>query len=98
MEMEIQAPKYEVLLDQPATEDGFYRVKILEGEFTGAVFSFGKVAFPNEEDNVMSFEYNLETDKPENIKDLENTIGNILTSLIMNAIKNSELVFKGGTE
>lgn len=96
--MEIQAPKYQVLLDQEPTEDGFYRVKILEGDFADTIFNFGKVEFPNEEENIMSFEYNIETAKPENIQEFETTIGNILTSLIMDAIKNSELVFKGGTE
>lgn len=90
---------YEVLTD--VTEDGFYKVKILSGKFDGCVFNFGKVEFPNEDEPILSFEYNhLEGDNggEDSKKEYETTIGNILVELLRKALENRELIFTGGTE
>ncbi len=90
---------YEVLPD--ATTDGFYKVKILSGKYSGCVFNFGKVEFPNEEEPILSFEYNHlegENGGEDSKKEYETTIGNILVELIRKAIENRELIFTGGTE
>lgn len=90
---------YEVSTD--VTEDGFYKVKILSGKFSGCVFNFGKVEFPNENEPILSFEYNHldgENGGEDSKKEYETTIGNILVELIRKAIENRELIFTGGTE
>jgi len=87
---------YEVLPE--VNDEGFYKVKILSGDFTGCVFNFGKVAFPNFEEAVMSFEYNLLEGKADDKAKFENTIGDILVALIVKAIENKDLIFKGGTD
>ena len=90
---------YEVLPE--ATENGFYKIRILSGKFTGCLFNFGKVEFPNEDEPVLSFEYNhLDGDNggEESKKEYETTIGNILVEVLRKAIENRELIFTGGTE
>jgi hypothetical protein len=90
---------YEVLPD--VTEEGFYKVKILSGNFNGCVFNFGKVEFPNEDEPILSFEYNHlegENGGEDSKKEYETTIGNILVELLRLALENRELIFTGGTE
>jgi hypothetical protein len=95
-EIGFEAESFEVTED--TNDAGFYKVKLSSGQFTGVVFNFGKVSFPNEEEAVISFEYDVlegsvaEADKPL----FEKTIGDILIKIIADSIKNKELVFKGG--
>jgi hypothetical protein len=87
---------YEVMPE--ITEDGFYKIKILSGEFSGCVYTFGKVEFPDENEPILSFDYNLIEGKVDDKKKFENTIGDILVQLLQKAIEQKELIFKGGTD
>lgn len=90
---------YEILPE--VNEEGFYKVKILSGDFNGCVFNFGKVEFPNENEPILSFEYNHlegESGGEDKKKEYETTIGNILVELIRKAIESRELIFTGGTD
>ena len=87
---------YEVMPE--ITEDGFYKIKILSGEFSGCVYTFGKVEFPDENEPILSFDYNLIEGKVDDRKKFENTIGDILVQLLQKAMEQKELIFKGGTD
>ena len=92
--------RYEVSPD--TTLDGYYKVAIrdYESEFNNVVFNFGAVEFPDENEPILRFDYNIiEGDvKVNKQKDFENTIGDILVELIEQALKNKDLIYKGGTD
>ena len=92
--------RYEVSPD--TTLDGYYKVAIrdYECEFNNVVFNFGAVEFPDENEPILRFDYNIiEGDvKLNKQKDFENTIGDILVELIEQALKNKDLIYKGGTD
>jgi hypothetical protein len=88
--------EYTVLPD--ATEEGFYKVKIQSGEFTGIIFNFGKVEFPDENEPILKFEYNLLEGAVEDSRKqiFEKTMGDMLVDLLRKAMEQKEISFKGG--
>ncbi len=87
---------YEVLPE--VNDDGFYKIKILSGEFSGCLFNFGRVEFPDENEPVLSFDYNLLEGVAADKEKFETTIGDILVQLLQKALDNQELIFKGGSD
>jgi hypothetical protein len=92
--------RYEVSPD--ATLDGYYMVAIrdFESQFNDVVFNFGAVEFPDENEPILRFDYNIiEGDvKANKKKEFEQTIGDILVELIEQALKKQELIYRGGTD
>ena len=92
--------RYEVSKD--TTQDGYYMVAIrdYDSEFNDVVFNFGAVEFPDEDQPILRFDYNiLEGDvKVHKQKEFENTIGDILVELIEQALTKQELIYRGGTD
>lgn len=87
---------YEVLPE--VNDDGFYKIKILSGEFSGCLFNFGRVEFPDENEPILSFDYNLLEGVAADKEKFETTIGDILVQLLQKALDNQELIFKGGSD
>jgi len=92
--------RYEVSKD--TTQDGYYMVAIrdYDSEFNGVVFNFGAVEFPDEDQPVLRFDYNIiEGDvKVDRKVYFEQTIGDILVELIEQALQKQELIYRGGTD
>jgi hypothetical protein len=91
-------PNYQIRFDEEPDSKDHYKIIIIDGAWAGAVFTIGSVRFPDEDKPILQFDYDLETPTPENnIKDLENTIGDILVDMIQRGLEKQELVYKGGT-
>jgi hypothetical protein len=92
--------RYEVSPD--TTQDGYYMVAIRDHdcEFNDVVFNFGAVEFPDEDQPILRFDYNIiEGDVKVNRKvAFEQTIGDILVELIEQALTKQELIYRGGTD
>lgn len=92
--------RYEVSKD--TTQDGYYMVAIrdYDSEFNDVVFNFGAVEFPDEDQPVLRFDYNIiEGDvKVDRKVYFEQTIGDILVELIEQALQKQELIYRGGTD
>ncbi|CAB4127296.1 hypothetical protein UFOVP84_116 [uncultured Caudovirales phage] len=86
--------------------DGMHGIQFTDGEFNGIIFSYGKVEFPETDDNdnddaaKLSFDYDvhdnagLEYDKDK----FEQYLGDFLVQLIMYGIKNNDIVYTGGID
>lgn len=88
--------EYTILPD--ATEDGFYKVKINSGEFAGIIFNFSKVEFPDEDEPVLKFEYNVLEGTVDKLtkETFETTLGDMLVDLLLKGIESKEISYKGG--
>lgn len=73
-------------------------LEILEGEFKGTIFSFGKVEFPDPEEPVLSFEYTLHQGyvSEDNKQTFKTCLGDILVNILEESLKDKTTVFKGG--
>ena len=81
-------------------EDAAWCVRVLKGEFTETVFQFGAIRLNGEDlDDIstqMTFNFELISSPIENLSEknipLQNHVGDILLSVLEDAIKNKELV------
>lgn len=83
--------------------DGMHAIQFTDGKFNGIIFSYGKVEFPETDDNdnaKLSFDYDvhddagLEYDKDE----IEHYLGDFLIQLIISGIKKNNLSYTGGVD
>lgn len=89
------------VLDEKVND--WHVIQINEGEFNGVKFTLGEIKFADEPNDdgtyTLSFDYNLVDDyNISNKKEFETLIGDIVTSLLENAVKEADLLLKGGTE
>ena len=85
-------PEYKIFpLDESAETSQVAGIGILEGEFQGVGFKFGKVGFTEDQESPMvHFEYVVYTDhefKGAKLKRFETMIGDLLVEAIVNAAK-----------
>lgn len=83
--------------------DGLHGIQFTDGKFNGIIFSYGKVSFPETEDDdtpKLAFDYEvhdnagLEYDKDE----FEQHLGDFLVQLIMYGIKKNDISYTGGID
>jgi hypothetical protein len=89
------------VLDEKVND--WHVIEINEGDYDGIKFTLGEIKFaetPNPDDTyTLSFDYNLIEDyNISNKKEFETLVGDIVTSLIESAVKEADLLLKGGTE
>lgn len=78
-----------------------YRVKLTGGEFKGIIYEYGKVELQEIEgssDVKLAFVYNIIDGKVDDIDEFQQTIGNILSHLIEDGVKNNSIVYSGGVD
>lgn len=75
-------------------------LELLEGPFSGTIFSFGKVEFPDPDEPILSFEYTIhEGHIHDDDKEVfRNCLGDILVEILEESIKDKTTVFKGGID
>lgn len=74
-------------------------IKITEGEFEGIEFYFGRCWFPDENQPVLSFDYDIVSEKkPDNKELFEQEIGKILHALLVKAVEEQTTIYTGGTD
>ena len=72
-------------------------IEITEGEFTGTVFSYGEVSFPDPNEPMVWFEHTVYESNTDTTNDkFKNFIGDILVEIIELSLESKETVFKGG--
>lgn len=77
--------------------DQNWNIRIIEGMFNETVVNVSKIAFNEEEEGVMSFDYHIvetpDTELDQENEDLQNTVGDILVAIITRAIENQEGIY-----
>jgi hypothetical protein len=84
--------------------NGLQEVELTEGEFSGIIYTYGKVEFVEDNSNEhvkLSFEYdivNLNNKVIKDTKQFETYIGKILENLIQIGIENNSITYTGGVD
>ena len=74
-------------------------ITITEGDFAGVGFKFGRVWFPDEDQPVLSFDYDVvSVEKPVDKVGFETLISEILHIILRKAVAEQEVVYSGGTD
>jgi hypothetical protein len=87
--------EYEVIDYFDADGEQVIAISINGGEFEGAIFSYGKVEFPNPDEPTLSFDYTVhegDTSSPA----FKQVMGDILVEILEDSLRNKETVFSGG--
>ena len=98
-EMKATTPKYEYV-DSPVNPE-VGAIKILEGDYEGLVYQYGKAAFNEREDGQCELNFQFTAfDKPEHIDiksdDLYNVMGNILVEVLEEHLDETEGMLDDG--
>lgn len=83
--------------------DGVIALQLTEGEFSGIIFSYGKVSFdekPDQDKLGVNFEYEVHDDKQlaYDKAAFEKEIGDFLMELIVWGTEQNNIVYTGGTD
>jgi len=88
---------YEVIDYYDADGEKVIAIGIMEGEFMGAVYSYGKVNFPDPDEPNLSFDYTVHVSAGDTTsKNFKNAIGDILVEILEDSLNNKETIFSGG--
>lgn len=87
---------YEVLDYINKEGDSIIAIELTSGRYSGVIYSYGKVEFPDELEPILSFEYILHEGNIEEVDNFKKTIGDILVEIIEESVKNRTTVFSGG--
>ena len=81
------------------TDSDKFAIEFTQGEFTGIVYSIGKVWLPEDTpEPTLSFDYDVISEtKPGDLTKFQNTIGEILLEMIKKSIAQETTVYAGGT-
>lgn len=89
---------YEVLEEE---YNGSNLIKLTSGTFSGIIYSYGRVAFIEEGDQLrINFEYNVHNAAEDSIdkETFKQVIGDVLHELILEKVAKNELVYTGGID
>ncbi len=83
--------------------DPVAKLEILKGPFSGIVFSYGAVSFPEsadgEDEHILKFEYDIVSGSPSDLTSFENEIGQMLINIIRATIDAGDsLIYSGGVD
>lgn len=84
-------------------KDGVLALVLTEGEFSGIIFSYGKVKFDEDVKNdrlKVNFDYTIWEEVPEGLdRDaFKQELGDFLMELMMYGLMNNDIVYTGGTD
>lgn len=96
------------ILFEDTTDNQFYSIEIIDGEFSGIIFKLGKIEFPDDPDDCrVSFEYSI--DNPDILteqfdkSEFEQELGKYVNEILLKAVEDFNdgvedhgLVFRGG--
>ena len=92
---------HEVL--EETNEQGFMKLKILQGVLTDKVVSFGKVSFQPTEEGTIKLDYTYEIEGPDKYRqvpkvEVEKILGDFLMAMIKEQMEQKNILFKGGED
>lgn len=85
---------YEVIDYYNKDGDQVIAIEITSGKYINTVFSFGEVEFPDENEPMLSFNYDLHEGTIDD--ELQIVMGDILVELIEKSIEDRDTIFHGG--
>ena len=73
-------------------------IKINSGPFAGISYILGDVSFPDENEPILQFKYDIVDGEPDDIQAFEKFVGDALVEMLRKSLEEQTLVYKGGTE
>lgn len=73
-------------------------IKINSGPFAGISYILGEVTFPDEDEPILQFQYDIVEGMPEDREAFEKFVGDALVEMLRKSLEEHSTVFKGGTE
>ena len=73
-------------------------IKINSGPFAGISYIFGEVTFPDEDEPILQFHYDIVEGEPDDVQAFEKFVGDALVEMLKKSLEEQTTVFKGGTE
>ena len=76
---------------------------LTEGEYSGIIFSYGRVSFDEDKENdrlKVKFDYTIHEEEPESLDKVafEKELGDFLMELMMYGIIKNDIVYTGGVD
>ena len=83
--------------------NGVIALMLTEGEYSGIIFSYGKVNFEEDKENDrlrVKFDYTIHEEVPENLDraGFHKELGDFLMELLMYGIIQNDIVYTGGVD
>jgi len=83
--------------------NGVIALMLTEGEFSGIIFSYGRVSFVEDKENDrlrVNFVYNIHEQEPENLDHdaFKKELGDFLMELMAYGVVNNDIVYTGGVD
>jgi hypothetical protein len=73
-------------------------IKINSGPFAGISYVLGEVNFPDEDEPILQFQYDIIEGEPYDVQAFEKFVGDALVEMLTKSLEEHTTVFKGGTE
>ncbi len=73
-------------------------IKINQGPFAGISYILGEVTFPDEDEPILQFQYDIVEGEPDDRPAFEKFVGDALVEMLKKSLEEQTTVFKGGTE
>lgn len=70
---------------------------VVNGKYLGLAFKIGSVNFPDDDQPIMQYDYEILSEGVEHSEDLGNEIGELIAEMIQNMLKENSLVYANGT-
>jgi hypothetical protein len=70
--------------------------ELTSGKFSGVIYSYGEVSFPDENEPILHFEYVLHKGEIDNLDEFRDIIGDILVTVLEESMVNQSTVYYGG--
>lgn len=83
------------------SDNGVQAIQLTDDPYSGIIFSYGKVEFPDPDEPILSFEYDLHHVPDGLIYEVdvfEHYIGDFLVELILFGLKHNSVVYAGGVD
>jgi len=98
MSEHLAKPPFTVLQSKRGDPD---RIKLTEGQYSGIIFSYGKVSFEEIDDYCkLNFEYEVHEDTGVTYikEELEQYLGALLQAILVEQLIKNEVVYTGGVD
>ena len=80
-------------------DDGVPYLRIIDGEFTGISLKIGAISFPDEDQPVMQFQYDIIEGTLDDVRLFENALGDFIVRLLEERFaKQQPVPFVGGVD
>lgn len=89
------------VVENVSNDENVYAIKLLDEPYDGIIFSYGEVNFPDPEEPILAFDYEVHHVPSGMFYDddeFKQYIGDFLVELILLGIKHNSIVYTGGVD